>query len=246
MNKMLVILALLLPVAAYASSDAGVPLDHADIDISDKKSLQRGAKYFVNYCLSCHSAAYMRYNRMGKDLQLSDQQVEENLMFAADKIGATMTVAMPAANAKQWFGVAPPDLTVIARARGVDWLYTYLRTFYLDSARPFGVNNLVYKDVAMPHVLGDLQGWQRPVYKTETDADGHPHQVVERLEVVVPGQMTVAEYDRAARDLVAFLAYMGEPAQLARKDLGINVILFLLLFLGIAYLLKKEFWKDVH
>ena len=241
MKKLL--LALLLSVApslGWGASSA-VHLDDADIDLSDQASLQRGAKYFVNYCLSCHSAQYQRYNRMGRDLGLTDNEVKENLMFASDKIGDTMTVAMDPDDAAQWFGVAPPDLSVITRARGVDWIYTYLRSFYIDDARPFGVNNLVFPDVGMPHVLWKQQGLQRAVF---TEEDGKKH--FERFELVEPGMMDPEEFDSAMRDLTAFLSYVGEPVQLERKRLGVWVLLFIAVFFVLAYLLKKEYWKDVH
>ncbi len=242
------ILAILLCLVsgATSASEEGPDLDKAYIDPTNQASLQHGAQVFVNYCLSCHSAAFMRYSRMGHDLGLSDKQVMQNLMFASQKIGEPLTVAMPADQAKRWFGTAPPDLSVVARARGVDWLYTYLRAFYLDDSRPFGVNNLVFKDVAMPHVLGTLQGWQKPVYRTETGEDGKERKVIEGLELAVPGSQSPEEYDRTVRDLVNFLAYMGEPAKLERQSLGIKVVLFLVVFLIPAYLLKKEYWKDVH
>jgi len=227
------------------AAGGGVHLDKADIDLHNKQSLQRGAKLFVNYCLSCHSAQFQRYNRMARDIGLTDDQVIENLMFASDKVGSTMTVAMSRADGKTWFGAAPPDLSLVARSRGVDWLYTYLRTFYVDETRPFGVNNLVFPSVGMPHVLWELQGVQKPVYKT-VEHDGESKEVLDHLELVEPGKMTPVEYDQAVRDLVGFLSYVGEPVQLERKALGVKVILFLLVLLVVAYLLKKEYWKDVH
>ncbi len=223
----------LFTVQAMAASD-GVHLDHTDIDITDQASLQRGAKTFVNYCLSCHQAAYMRYNRMAKDLGLTDDQVKDNLMFASDKVGDTMTVAMRPEDAKKWFGVAPPDLSVISRSRGTDWLYTYLRTFYLDSSRPVGTNNLAFKDVGMPHVLWEQQGYQTKDVETgELDSPENP-------------PMSKSEYDQVVHDLVNFLAYIGEPSKLQRMALAKWVLLYLVLFLLIAYPLKKAFWKDIH
>ncbi len=236
----------LFSLLAAASGGEGLPLDHVKVDLSDKSSLQSGAKLFVNYCLSCHAAGYMRYNRMGRDLGLSEEQVEQNLMFATDKIGDLMSVAVRPAEAGKWFGIKPPDLTVIARSRGPDWLYTYLRGFYLDDSRPYGVNNVIFKGVGMPHVLWELQGWQKPVYRTVTDAHGKTHQEIERLELVSPGTLSAAEYDAAVRDLVNFMSYMGEPMRLERQHLGIKVILFLAVFTLIAYFLKKEYWRDVH
>ena len=209
--------------------------------MGDQASLQRGAKYFVNYCLSCHSAKYQRYNRTARDLGLSEDEVKENLMFTTDKIGETMTIAMDPENANSWFGVTPPDLSVIARARGVDWIYTYLRSFYLDESRPFGVNNVVFPDVGMPHVMWQLQGTQKAVF---TEHDGQ--KVFEKFEQVTPGSLSPSEFDAAMRDLTAFLSYVGEPIQMERKRLGIWVLLFIAVFFVLAYLLKKEYWKDVH
>ncbi len=246
MKKLIVAFALaVMPVLASAN-EGGMHLDKAPVDLSDKASLQHGAKLFVNYCLSCHSADYMRYNRMGKDLGLTDAEVKDNLMFASEKVGDTMTIAMNPEDAKRWFGNPPPDLSVIARARGADYLYTYLRTFYLDEKRPFGVNNEVFKDVGMPAVLAELQGVQKPVFHTEKDAEGNEHTSITGFELVKQGTMTPAEYDKAVGDLVNFLVYMGEPAQLQRKAMGIKVIAFLLVFFVFAYLLKKEYWKDIH
>lgn len=237
-------LLVLLPGMALASS-GGVHLDKVDIDLHNKQSLQRGAKVFVNYCLSCHSAQFQRYNRMARDIGLTDEQVIENMMFASDKVGSTMTVAMSRADGKAWFGAAPPDLSLVARSRGVDWLYTYLRTFYVDETRPFGVNNVVFPSVGMPNVLAELQGVQKPVYKT-VEHEGHSTEVLDHLEVVEPGKMTPVEFDQTIRDLVNFLSYVSEPVQLERKALGVKVILFLLVLLVVSYLLKKEFWKDIH
>lgn len=222
----------LFPMHAIAASE-GVHLDHADIDITDQASLQRGAKTFVNYCLSCHSASYMRYNRMAKDLGLTDDQVKDNLMFASDKIGETMTVAMRAEDAQKWFGVTPPDLSVISRARGTDWLYTYLRTFYLDESRPMGTNNMAFKDVGMPHVLWEQQGY------LAKDEHG---ELVEAKQ----GPLSKHEYDGMVNDLVNFLAYIGEPSKLQRMELAKWVLLYLALFFFVAYPLKKAFWRDIH
>ncbi len=216
------------------AASGGVHLDHVEIDITDQASLQRGAKTFVNYCLSCHEASYMRYNRMAKDLGLTDDQVKENLMFASDKIGETMTVAMRPEDAQKWFGVTPPDLSVIARARGTDWLYTYLRTFYLDESRPMGTNNLAFKDVGMPHVLWEQQG-----YLAKDEESGELNQVQE-------GQLSQYEYNQMSHDLVNFLAYISEPSKLERMALAKWVLLYLFIFFLIAYPLKKAFWKDVH
>ena len=237
------IIALLLGAAPLLAQAAGggVHLDAADIDMNDKASLQRGARFFVNYCMGCHSAKFQRYNRMAKDLGLSEEQVKENLMFTTDKIGDTMEIAMKPQDAEKWFGVAPPDLSVIARARGTDWLYTYLRSFYIDESRPFGVNNIVFPDVGMPNVLWQLQGTQKALF---ADLDGH--KIFEGFELVEPGTMSPAEFDRSMRDLTAFLSYISEPIQMERRAMGKWVLLFIAVFFVLAYLLKKEYWKDVH
>ena len=246
MKKYLVIVLLALaPAWVLAAGGHGVTLEKANIDPTNKQSLQRGARIFVNYCLSCHSAALMRYERIGNDLGVDEKLVSQNLMFTGGKVGELMTVATAADDAKAWFGTVPPDLTVIARARGVDWLYSYMRAFYRDDSRHIGTNNLVFPDVGMPNVLWELQGMQEPVITTVKDHDGTEHKVVE-LELVEPGLQTPKEFDRTVRDLVNFLDYMGEPAKYERRHLGTKVILFLLVFLVLAILLKKEFWKDIH
>jgi ubiquinol-cytochrome c reductase cytochrome c1 subunit len=227
------------PVIAFAS-EGGVHLDKAPINLSDQDSLQRGARMFVNYCLNCHSANAMRYNRM-QDLGLTEEQIKDNLMFAAEKTGETMRVGMVKSDAKAWFGATPPDLSVISRSRGADWLYTYLRSFYRDDSRPTGWNNVVFDKVGMPHVLWSLQGEMVPVYKKDGE-----HEVIERLELAKPGSVTLAEYDAMVGDLVNYLDWMGEPDQLKRKKLGLVVLAFLAFFFVVAYYLKKEFWKDIH
>lgn len=246
MKKLIFAFLIAVTPALGMAAGGGAHLDHADIDLSDQASLQRGAKYFVNYCLSCHSAKYQRYNRMAKDIGLSEDEVKENLMFTTDKIGEGMHIAMPAELSGKWFGNPPPDLSVIARSRGVDWLYTYLRSFYLDDSRPFGVNNTVFPDVGMPHVLWELQGLQKAVYRTEKDSAGNDTEVFDHFELVTTGSMSPEQYDEVARDLTAFLSYIGEPIQMERKQLGVWVLLFIAVFFVLAYLLKKEYWKDVH
>ncbi len=226
------------------AADTGYPLESVEVSIHNRASLQRGAKYFVNYCLSCHSSRYARYRWVGEDLGLSEDMVKDNLILTDGKIGDLMTVAMPHAKAIEWFGAPPPDLTLAARARGADWIYTYLKSFYLDPERPMGVNNAVFQHVAMPHVLWELQGWQRPVYKENHGTDDK--WAIERLELVRPGLLSAEEYDRVVRDLVTFLVYLAEPAALKRERYGIWVILFLLVLLAVTYLLKREYWKDVH
>ncbi len=242
--KKLIFFFLALPLVALAS-ESGVPLDHAPVSLNNHESLQRGARVFVNYCLTCHSAGYMRYNRM-QDLGLSENQIKDNLLYAAEKPGATMQVAMRPAEAKSWFGAAPPDLSVITRSRGADWVYTYLRGFYRDDERPTGWNNTVFDKVSMPHVLQELQGQMVPVYHTIKGEDGKPEQVIERFELAKPGKLTLPEYDALVGDLVNYLDWMGEPAKGARMTTGIFVLLFLGVFFIIAFYLKKEFWKDLH
>ena len=227
------------PVVAFASS-ASIHLDKAPVNLADQESLQRGARMFVNYCLNCHSAGSMRYSRL-QDLGLSEDQIKDNLLFAAEKPGETMKVGMTKADGKAWFGATPPDLSVIARSRGADWLYTYLRGFYRDDTRATGWNNTVFDKVGMPHVMWSLQGEMVPRYKKEGE-----HEVIDRLELVKPGSVTLAEYDAMVGDLVNYLTWMGEPAQVQRKQLGIIVLVFLGIFFVVAYYLKKEFWKDIH
>lgn len=243
-KSVLVLLAAVFPALAFAVVGQ-VPLDNANINPDDEQSLQRGARLFVNYCLSCHSAELMRYERIGKDLGIKEKLVSENLVFTGGKVSDLMMVATADADAIEWFGTVPPDLTVIARARGVDWLYTYMRTFYLDDTKITGVNNLVFPDVGMPHVLWELQGWQKPVIRTAKD-DRNREVTTTELELVEPGLLTPEEYDRSMRDLVNFLDYMAEPVKHERKALGVKVIVFLLVFLVLAYLLKKDYWRDVH
>ncbi len=245
MKKLLIIsIFALLPLFANASS--GVHLDKVDIDLNNKESLQAGAKIFVNYCLSCHSASYMRYNRMAVDLNMSTELVEKNLMFASDKIGSTMNVAMDKEDAKNWFGTTPPDLSVIARSRSPEWLYTYFRSFYIDDSRPFGVNNAVFKDVGMPHVLWGLEGTKEAIVEEKVDHEGYKVKEIVGYKEITKGSRTKVEYDNDVKDLVAFLDYMGEPAKTERKALGIWVLIYLFILFLVSYAMKKEFWKDVH
>lgn len=240
MNKLVGILLLILPLFVQAS--AGASLDEVDVDISDKASLGRGAQYFATYCQGCHSIKYMRYSRIADDLAIPEGQVEEQLIPGGGSLHSSMTTAMSPKDAEKWFaGAKAPDLSLIARSRGPDWLYTYLRGFYSDAARPFGVNNVAYRDTAMPNVFWELQGQQIAVFKKEGKTE-----VFDRLTLAKAGQMSPREFDAAMTDLVNFLVYAGEPTQLQRASLGKYVIAFLLIFLVLAYLLKKEFWKDVH
>lgn len=234
-------LALLASAGAIGASEGGGA--HANIDVGNIASLQRGARNFVNYCIGCHSAQYVRYNRLAQDLQISERQLIENLMFAAQKPQETMTIAMRPDDAMRWFGVVPPDLSLIARNRGADYLFNFLRGFYADPARPTGMNNTMLPNAAMPHVLWELQGVQEPVYATE-GPDAAQKKVVE-LHLATPGRLTPEEYDRFVRDTVAFLSYISEPMRLERQRLGYWVLGFLLVFGILSYLLKQEIWKDV-
>ena len=214
----------------------GIELDKAPIDTTDNASLQRGAKTFVNYCLSCHGASYMRYNRHQRDIDFSKAEVKDELVLTGQKVGDLMLAAMRGKEAEQWFGVLPPDLSVIARSRGPDWLYTYLRSFYRDAETASGWNNLVFDRVAMPHVLYEQQGEQKLVDKAGKKS----------LALVAPGTMPAAEFDKYVGDLVNYLVYLGEPAANDRKQLGIIVMIFLFAMLGLSIALKREYWKDIH
>jgi len=242
----ILLLSVLLPASWVMASSNGPALDAANIQIEDRESIKRGAKTFVEYCLNCHSAALMRYSRIGQDLNLNDDEVRSQLITTGAKIGGVMAVAIDEEDAKRWFGAAPPDLSVIARARGVDWLYTYLRSFYRDESRPWGVNNTVFKDVGMPHVLWELQGLQKPITKRVVDEHGAERDVITGFELVEAGKLSAQDYDGVVRDLVTFLAYLSEPSKLQRLALGKWVLLFLAGFLVLVYLLKKEYWKDIH
>ncbi|HNZ57156.1 MAG TPA: cytochrome c1 [Methylophilaceae bacterium] len=231
MIKKAVFVLVMLPTLAFANVE--VHLDKAPIDPSDQASLQRGARTFINNCLNCHSASYMRYNRL-QDIGLTEKQIKENLLFTAEKVGDPMTTAMNKKDAKKWFGVAPPDLSVEVRARGADWVYTYMRSFYRDETRPSGWNNLVFDKVAMPHVLYELQGEQALNHETHT------------LTLTKSGKLSVEEYDALVGDLTNFMAYMAEPAKQQRNRLGWFVLLFLGVLLVLTIKLKKAYWKDIH
>jgi len=224
-------------MASASGGGAGPATEPSHYDLENVPSLQRGAKYFVNYCLGCHSLNYVRYQRLSQDLGISEDQVGA-LLFTADKATAMMKIAMPAADSERWFGRTPPDLSLTARARGGDWIFNYLRTFYLDPKRPTGVNNLLLPSSSMPHVLAELQGYQTAVL----DEAGH----VTGFEPASPGKLSAEEYDGVVRDLANFLVYVSEPAQLKRMHLGFGVLFFLAVFFLLAFLLKREFWKDVH
>lgn len=243
MRKVLAILAfVLVPLTAHGAGGDNANLDKAHVDLTDMASLQRGARIFVNFCLSCHSAKYMRYERMASDLGIGEDIVEEDLMFASDKIGDLMTTTMPDEDAKEWFGVAPPDLSLMARSRGADYLYTYMRSFYLDESTPSGWNNTVFPNVAMPHAMYEWQGNQEAIFTTDESGN----KVFERFELVKEAKLSPEEYDAAMRDLTNFMVYLAEPAKLKRYTIGFWVMVFLLVMVALTYALKKEFWRDVH
>ncbi|MDB6160754.1 MAG: hypothetical protein JWO04_4460 [Gammaproteobacteria bacterium] len=223
---------------------------HADFDVANKGALQRGARNFANYCLGCHSLKYMRYSRLGQDLGIPDDLLNKYLVPPGDKPANYILTTMPPGDAEAWFGKTPPDLSLMARARGTDYIYRVFKTYYLDPTRPTGANNLQLPGIAMPHVLSELEGLKKPVYKSveKRGEDGKTttEQVFDHFEQVAPGRMNAEEYDAFVRDTVAFLSYVGEPAQIQRHALGIWVVLFLLVFTWLAWLLKKEYWKDVH
>ncbi|NND44488.1 MAG: cytochrome c1 [Xanthomonadales bacterium] len=241
--SLLAAIAFLLAAPMIQAAGGGAHLEPAGVNLEDEAALQRGAKLFVNYCLSCHGADYMRYNRLSEDLGLSEEVVMQQLVFADRKIGETMQIAMRDDDAERWFGKAPPDLSLVGRSRGADWLYSYMRSFYQDETGAW--NNTVLPNASMPHVMWELQGIQSPVFRTETEG-GVELQVVDHLELTTPGRLSPEEYDNTVRDLVTFLDYLGEPAKLKRKQIGIWVILFLAVFAFLAYLLKAEYWRDVH
>lgn len=238
LSKLFFVAALLLAGAPVFAAGGG-DLQHANVNVRDTAAIQRGARLFVNYCLSCHSASYMRYNRLAEDLGLGEDLVMENLVFADAKIGDTMEVAMREADATAWLGKAPPDLSLIARSRGADWLYTYLLTFYQDETG--GWNNKLLANASMPHVMWQLQGIQKAVYATH---DGQ--ESIDHLTLAKPGLQSPEEYEETVRDLVTFMEYLGEPAKVKRKNIGVWVLLFLVLFALLAYALKAEYWRDVH
>jgi ubiquinol-cytochrome c reductase cytochrome c1 subunit len=251
MKKIILSLALALGLVTGANAGGGdtIAWDKAPNKINDLAALQNGAKLFVNHCLNCHSAAFMRYNRL-TDIGLTEQQIKDNLLFTTDKVGDTMKANIDPKQAKEWFGANPPDLTVIARSRaghggtGADYLYTYMRTFYRDETKATGWNNLAFPNVGMPHVLWELQGDRRPIFE-ERQESGHKVQVFKGWEQVTPGTMTPQQYDQAMADLVGYLQWMGEPAQTQRVRLGMFVMLFLLGFMYIAWRLNASYWKDI-
>ncbi len=269
MRKLIAVITIaLLPLGAFAAGGGNVKLEKANIDLTNEAAIQRGAKYFSNYCMGCHSAKYARYKLMTK-VGLSESQIRENLIFADSKVGDLMTIAMPSTYAAQAFGAPAPDLTLEGRLRSEDWIYTYLKSFYSDPSRSLGVNNTVFPNVGMPNILWQLEGIKEPVYhyavqqgtevlatfESEAEAEAMVKQqgpglkiekVVHGFEKTVPGQLTEAEFDQVARDLTTYLAYLAEPSKLERQRMGVWVLLFLVIFTVLAYMMKKEWWKDVH
>jgi ubiquinol-cytochrome c reductase cytochrome c1 subunit len=257
MKRILLVLlaALTLSGSAFAAGAGLVPWDRFDTKrVTDMAALQRGAKLFANYCLNCHSAGFMRYNRL-RDIGLTDQQIKDNLIFTGAKVGDLMHISMRPADSKEWFGAAPPDLTLIARSRagfgkgansGADYIYTFLRTYYRDDTKATGWNNAAFPNVGMPFPLWELQGQQRAVFETRTDAaSGKESQVFKGFEIAQPGSMTAAQYNEAAADLTAFLFWMAEPQATDRVRIGVWVMLFLGIFIIIAWRLNAAFWKDI-
>ncbi len=228
---------------AVQASEAGYRLDPAPIDPRDAISLQAGARTFANYCLNCHAAQYMRFNRL-HDIGLTEAQIKDNLLFAGDKVGDTMKTALVPKDGKAWFGVVPPDLTVIARSRGGDWLYTYLRTFYRDPKTATGWNNAVFPNVGMPHALWTLQG-ERGLELVSTKEGGHESSEYKWTQIS-EGRQNTSQYDTTVRDLVNYLVWMGEPAAVQRKKIGVVVLYFLGVLFVLAYAMKRQFWKDIH
>ncbi|MCB1789780.1 MAG: cytochrome c1 [Gammaproteobacteria bacterium] len=270
MKKLIAVIALAFAPLTGMASSGGVELQQANIDLNNHAAIQRGAKLFVNYCMGCHSAKYVRY-KLFTEVGLTEDDIKDNLMFTGGKIGDLMKIAMPEEDAGKWFGAPAPDLTLVARIRhgGADWIYSYLKGFYADPSRPMGVNNTVFPNVGMPHVLWELQGVQTPVYKFEVHHDGHSvasfdteaaaaayvaehgqeyraERVVEKLELSQAGSLTPAQYDQVSRDLATYLTYIAEPMKLERQRMGVWVVLFLIVFSVVAYLMKKEWWKDIH
>ena len=232
---------MLLSFSVFAAGGAATL--QAGNDLNDQASLQRGAQLYMNNCAGCHSLKFLRYSRMAEDLGLTEEEVMTNLNFTGAKFGEQIMVAMPADHATKWFGKMPPDLSLISRVRGSDWIYTYLKSFYLDETRPLGWNNKLFPNASMPNPLWQLQGMQHAEF-SEPDAIGERH--VESLKVTQPGRQTAAEFDQTARDITNFLEYVGEPAALKRQSMGVWVILFLVALTFLAFLLKQEYWKDVH
>jgi ubiquinol-cytochrome c reductase cytochrome c1 subunit len=244
MTKKLLVLLAGLVFSGGAIAAEGGNLQQSGTDLGDQASLQRGAAMYMNYCAGCHSLKYLRYSRIAEDLGLTEEQVQANLNLTGAKFGETVLTSLSTEQGNAFFGKAPPDLSLISRVRGSDWIYTYLKSFYLDEERPLGWNNTLFPNVSMPNPLWQLQGLQHAEFGKADPATGEAH--VERLVLAQPGSLEGAEFDQAVRDITAFLEYAGEPAALKRQSMGVWVILFLAAFTFLAWLLKKEYWKDVH
>lgn len=240
------LLAWCVPFSVSAAGSPAGKLDHYEYTVKDQASLQNGAKLFVNYCLSCHSAHFMRYNRMAEDLGIPEELVLENMIFDDRKIADPMTVTLTRRDGEAWFGVAPPDLTLIGKLRDPDWLYTFLRSFYIDDSTVSGWNNSVFPNVAMPHVMWSKQGIQKPVYTTTVDDDGRETSRITGFERVREGTLSPQEFDHAIEDLTNFLYYIAEPSRSDRIQWGIWTLLFLFVLAVLAWCLKREYWRDVH
>jgi ubiquinol-cytochrome c reductase cytochrome c1 subunit len=242
-------------IGTAVASGSEQHLLHAHVDLANKGSLQRGAKLYVNYCSGCHSLKYLRYSQLAQGLELLtyDGQIDKhllhnNLVFTSAQVGDPVKISMPPTDAREWFGKVPPDLSLVARVRGADWLYTYLKSFYQDNEKPFGANNWIFPDVAMPNVLAPLQGIQQPVYETKTfvfDGQEKTEEVIARLTTTEDGEMSEHQFDAAVNDIVSFLAYVGEPVKQKREWLGIWVLLFVFSFTLLLYALKKSYWSEI-
>ncbi|NOU51857.1 cytochrome c1 [Pseudoalteromonas sp. JBTF-M23] len=244
MKKLIIGLFALLPTFAMAAGPS-VPLMEAGNDLTDKASLQRGAKLFMNYCLGCHQMQYQRYERTFRDIGIPTDIGQQQLIFDGSKVGSHIKNSIKKEDAAKWFGAAPPDLTLVARVRGTDWIYTYLKSFYKDESRPFGVNNIIFPSVGMPHVLQELQGLPTPITE-QVDEHGHTVTKVVGTQTDGSGELSTDEYDQAARDITNFLAYVGEPSRLESEAIGYKVLGFLVILFILAFFLKKEYWRDVH
>jgi ubiquinol-cytochrome c reductase cytochrome c1 subunit len=247
MKKLLtaVLLSASVVTGAFAAGGPSVPMADANIDADNKASLQRGARLYANYCLGCHGLKFQRYNRMGDDLGMDDELVKEHLMFTTNKVAETMDIAMPEREAATWFGQTPPDLSLITREKGIDYLYTYLTTFYVDESKETGVNNYAFPNASMPWVMWKLEGWKKPIYK-EVDDHGKTVTKIVGYEQITEGEMSPEEFKSAMLDLTNFLHYVGEPIKQERVAIGLKVIAYLLLLFILSIFLKREFWKDVH
>lgn len=236
----------LLSSGALAAGGASGALKPANNDPGNVQSLQRGARNFFNYCSGCHSMEYVRYSRIGNDLEIPDEMVYKNFMFGQGKLGDTVQAAMTPESAQAWFGAVPPDLSLTARSKGTSYIYSFLLSFYKDDSRELGVNNLVLAGAAMPHVLADLQGLRTPKYKVWTDDDGHEHKEFEGFEQLTEGKLSSEEYEGFIRDITNFLDYSAEPVKNERRALGIKVLAYMGILFLLAMAMKKEYWKDVH